>query len=130
MTNIINEKSKPDYSLTIPSDVIEQIGLAKAEAGEVHIFDHSLLLLKGELTAPELISTCESLREFAGELMVKLASACGLCKNCKVCPIDSEDEGSLLFGLPDSVLEVFRNAGVCLLELEGLLESEDALDGE
>ena len=130
MLNQTNAAKKPDYSLTLPSEVIEKIGMAGAESGTAHIFDHSLLLLKGDLSAAEIVSTCESLRNISTDLTVKLALACGPCTNCKICAVDPDDDFSPLSSLPESLLQMFREADVCLFELEGLLESEDAVDGE
>lgn len=130
MTNQTNAAKKPDYSLTLPSDVIEKIGMAEAESGTAHIFDHSLVLIKGDLTAAELVSTCESLRSLASDLTVKLAVTCGPCRGCKICAVDPDDDSSPLSALPEPLLQMFREADVCLFELEGLLESEDAVDGE
>jgi|GEM_PF-6812905 len=131
MTNGNTEKnSKPDYSLTIPSAVIEKIGLVDAKQGEVHVFDNALLIVKGDLTAAELIATCESLREFSTDMAVKMALACGPCHHCKVCAADPEDECSPLSDLPEGLLQSFMDAEVCLLELEDLLDSEDEIDEE
>ena len=102
---------------------------------EVHALEKTLVVLKGRMTALELLTAAWSLHRLAVELNGHLAKVCGFCDGCGgECPFSedamSDPKGSPLLGkLPETVLEMLREAGICLGELEEHLLLEDTVYG-
>jgi antitoxin component of MazEF toxin-antitoxin module len=79
----IKENTKP--ALTIPPAIVEMTGLSETKKVEIHSLDHAAVVLKGRMTAMELIKTVEGLKALATELTVHLAKVCGPCQDCEGC---------------------------------------------
>lgn len=79
------EKKKPDFSMTIPSEVLEETGIAEVRCADLYPLKHSVAILQGRMTAMELIETIESLSKFAETLTVHLSQVCGGCDDCGDC---------------------------------------------
>ena len=68
---------------------------------ELHTLDHALVLLKGQMTAPELLAAAHTLAGLAADLITHLSEVCGPCEQCgeNSCPYDDLDEAGI--DLPD-----------------------------
>lgn len=66
------EKNKPDFSMTTPSDILEEVGIAEAKCAELHRIKHGVAIIQGRMTAFEMIETIEELSKLAEFLTVQL----------------------------------------------------------
>lgn len=64
---------------------------------ELHTLDNAVLLLKGEMTAPELLAAAHALADMSSKLLNHLAQVCGPCENCDKdsCPYNDFEEESV-----------------------------------
>ena len=64
---------------------------------ELHTLDNAVLLLKGWMTAPELLTAAHELAKFAAGLYSHLAQVCGPCEDCDKdsCPYNDFEEESV-----------------------------------
>ena len=64
------------------------------EKMELHTLNNAVLLLKGQMTAPELLTAAHELAAFAAGLYNHLAKVCGPCEGCDKdsCPINDLEE--------------------------------------
>lgn len=83
--------------LRIPTAALNLSHIPYGEKVELHTLDCALVLLKGQLTAPELISVAKQLHNTAEELYAHLAKVCGPCEDCEEsgCPYDALEEESI-----------------------------------
>lgn len=79
------EKNKPDFSMTTPSDILEEVGIAEAKCAELHRIKHGVAIIHGRMTAFEMIETIEELSKLAEFLTVQLSKVCGSCDDCGAC---------------------------------------------
>jgi hypothetical protein len=84
------EKKKPDFSMTIPAQVLEEAGIADAKCAELHRLKHCAAVLQGRMTAFELVEAILSLNSLSELLAVQLSKACGACDGCGACADDSD----------------------------------------
>ena len=106
--------------------------LAKFKAGdrvEYRPLDHVIVVLKKQMTAPELLTAVEQLNGVATELLLHLDRVCGPCEECVDGCLCGESEDSPLQHLPTDLLLTFAEAGTCLGELEEHLIMEDIVYG-
>ena len=106
--------------------------LAKFKAGdrvEYRPLDHVIVVLKKQMTAPELLTAVEQLNGVATELLLHLDKVCGPCEECADGCLCGESEDSPLQHLPTDLLLTFAEAGTCLGELEEHLITEDIVYG-
>ena len=61
---------------------------------ELHTLDHALVLLKGQMTAPDLLTAAHALAGLAANLITHLAEVCGPCEDCDKdsCPYNDLEE--------------------------------------
>lgn len=107
--------------------------LAKFKAGdrvEYRPLDHVIVVLKKQMTAPELLTAVEQLNGVATELLLHLDRVCGPCEECPDGCLCGESEDSPLQHLPTDLLLTFAEAGTCLGELEEHLIMEDIVYGK
>lgn len=107
--------------------------LAKFKAGdrvEYRPLDHVIVVLKKQMTAPELLTAVEQLNGVATELLLHLDRVCGPCEECVDGCLCGESEDSPLQHLPTDLLLTFAEAGTCLGELEEHLITEDIVYGK
>lgn len=107
--------------------------LAKFKAGdrvEYRPLDNVIVVLKKQMTAPELLTTVEQLNGVATELLLHLDRVCGPCEECADGCLCGESEDSPLQHLPTDLLLTFAEAGTCLGELEEHLITEDIVYGK
>lgn len=133
--------------LTLPPALLAVSGLQMPREPphplEVHALDKALVILKGRMTAMELITASRTLHQLSVDLNVHLTQVCGLCQGCENgCPFDNPEEQEVslperderrrqdLRDLPADVREMFRLAGVCLGELDEHLLKEDIVYGK
>ncbi len=82
-----NNKTQPEMML--PERVYELCGFNDKDTLALHAGEDTLVILKGQMTAIELVHVISMLGEMATELTVALAKACGRCNNC-----GDEDDGA------------------------------------
>ena len=107
--------------------------LAKFKAGdrvEYRPLDNVIVVLKKQMTAPELLTAVEQLNVVATELLLHLDRVCGPCEECADGCLCGESEDSPLQHLPTDLLLTFAEAGTCLGELEEHLITEDIVYGK
>lgn len=107
--------------------------LAKFKAGdrvEYRPLDNVIVVLKKQMTAPELLTAVEQLNVVATELLLHLDRVCGPCEECPDGCLCGESEDSPLQHLPTDLLLTFAEAGTCLGELEEHLITEDIVYGK
>ena len=75
-----NNQKLPEIAL--PADVCGLSGFTDEDTLELHVTEGALVFLKDSMTALEMAKAIESLNGLATELIVTLASACGICDNC------------------------------------------------
>lgn len=83
-----NSAKKSDFSMTIPSQLLEDAGIAEAKCAELHSLRHCVAVLQGKMTAQEMLEAIESLSKLAEFLTVQLAKSCGVCDDCGACADD------------------------------------------
>lgn len=84
----------------IPAAALKISNIPCGETAELHALDNALVLLKGRMSAPELLSVIQQLSELAESLVVHLAEVCGPCTDCgESCPGDDLDIEDI--GLPE-----------------------------
>lgn len=68
--------------------------LPSNEQLELHTLDNTLVLMKRQMTAPELLTTAHALADLAAELINHLAEVCGPCEDCEKdsCPYNGFEE--------------------------------------
>ena len=86
-----NNTKKSDFSMTIPSQLLEDAGIAGAKCAELHSLRHCVAVLQGKMTAQEMLEAIESISELAEFLTVQLAKACGVCDGCGACGDDLDE---------------------------------------
>ena len=86
-----NNTKKSDLSMTIPSQLLEDAGIAEAKCAELHSLRHCVAVLQGKMTAREILEAIESLSKLAEFLTVQLAKACGVCDGCGACGDDLDE---------------------------------------
>jgi len=104
-------KEITDQGLLLPASATRLAGYEAGEKAEYHIQNGAVVVLKGRMTAMELLTAARSLHELSVELNTHLAGVCGQCDGCGEdgagCPLmDREAEGVTL---PD---ELRREAGI------------------
>src|SRR5574344_912287 len=89
-----NSTKKSDFSMTIPSQLLEDAGIAGAKCAELHGLRHCVAVLQGKMSAREMLEAIESLSKLAEFLTVQLAKSCGVCDGCSACgdALESEQE--------------------------------------
>ena len=90
-----NNTKKSDFSMTIPSQLLEDAGIAGAKCAELHSLRHCVAVLQGKMTAREMLEAIEYLSKLAEFLTVQLAKACGICDGCRACSDAPESEQAI-----------------------------------
>lgn len=75
--------------IMLPEHACELCGFDGEDTLELHAGEDSLVIVKDQMTAIELVHVIAMLSEMATELTVTLAKACGMCDNC-----GDEDDGT------------------------------------
>ena len=68
--------------LQLPLSALRLAKLGDSGKAEYHVLDNTVAVLKGQMTAKELLDAAESLNKLAAELHTHLANVCGLCDSC------------------------------------------------
>lgn len=93
-------KETTSKGIQIPSSALKLCGFESGEKAELHAFEDALVVLKGQMTAMELLKAAKALQDLSVELHTHLARVCGQCDDCcgeGICPAEvSEDEGIVL----------------------------------
>lgn len=105
--------------IQIPTAALKLSGFAGGEGAELHTFQDVMVILKGRMTAMELLNAAKALQSLSVALHTHLAKVCGKCCDCcgeGGCPAEfREDEGIVLpadlreeAGIPqDAKLQVY-----------------------
>lgn len=89
--------------VNIPKSALTISGLEGANRLELHTLDSAAVLLKGSMTAKELLSVIESLNHLSHTLLQGVTSACEQCVGCEDdCPFIQESQD---IRLPKYLLE-------------------------
>ena len=97
--------------LLLPVTAARLAGFSAGEKVEYHALKGAMVVLKGQMSAMELLTAARSLQELAVDLHTHLAKVCGQCDGCgenaenggEGCPLmDLEADG---ITLPDYLLE-------------------------
>ena len=123
----------------IPAAALYLSGLGDSERLELHTLDGASVLLRGGMTAAELLTTAQSLHTLSMELVTHLAQICGPCTGCENgCPVEllegseiplpePREEGN---GIPPvALLDIITSFGICLSGLREHLSSGDIVYG-
>ncbi len=78
----------------IPESALKLSKLPDGENLELHTLDHALVLLKGQMTAPELLHVAHQLSSLSAQLLHYLSEVCGPCEDCDKdsCPYNDFEE--------------------------------------
>ena len=101
----IPEKKMLSSDLTIPAAILEATDIDDVGVADVMVFGSSFTVLKGRMTAMELIHTIKELSALASDLTVQLAKSCGRCRDCETCSAEGYDADSERITLPDFLLD-------------------------
>ena len=99
--------------LLLPVTATRLAGYGDGEKVEYHIQDGAVVVLKGRMTAMELITAARALHDLSVELNSHLAKVCGQCDGCEEngvedgCPLLAFEEVDI--ALPD---DLRREAGI------------------
>lgn len=79
-------------NLVIPAAALK-VSQFKEQKVELHALEDAVVILKGQMTAMEMIRAMKSLNQLSGELADQLAKACGRCGGCdwEGCPYKNGD---------------------------------------
>ncbi len=78
--------------LRLPVSAARLAGMEDGEKVEYHTGDNAIVVLKGHMTAMELLRAAQSLQDLAANLHTHLAKVCGYCDGCdgalgEFCPV-------------------------------------------
>ncbi len=78
--------------LRLPVSAARLAGMESGEKAEYHTGDNAIVVLKGRMTAMELLRAAQTLQDIAVELRTHLANVCGSCDGCdgacgEFCPV-------------------------------------------
>lgn len=90
-------KESAPKGIKVPAAALNISHIPCGETVELHALDNSIILLKGRMTAPELLAVVQQLSDMASGLLNHLSQVCGPCKSCEDCKSscpynDLEDE--------------------------------------
>lgn len=90
-------KETAPKGLHIPAAALRLSGIACGDRVEMRVLDNGLFLLKGQMTAPELLSVVAKLHSTAAELFAHLTTLCGPCEDCgeESCPCGCTEEETI-----------------------------------
>lgn len=95
MSELVFTKGTTKKKLVIPNLIMEQSGFEKGEMVEIHALTDTVVILKKEMTAMELIHAIEGIQQLSINLSIYLAKICGPCTGCDgECDIDLDNPGS------------------------------------
>ena len=97
--------------LLLPVTAARLAGFSAGEKVEYHALKGAMVVLKGQMSAMELLTAARSLQELAVELHTHLAKVCGQCDGCgkdaenggEGCPLTELEADGIT--LPDYLLE-------------------------
>ena len=92
-------KENAPKGLKIPAAALRISGFPRGERVEIHALDNSIVLLKGHMTAPELVGVIQQLSDLSTELFEHLAEVCGPCEDCagnEECPADPSRTATMI----------------------------------
>ena len=147
-------KESTPRGLLLPPAAMRLAGLNAGDKVEYHAWKGTLVVLKGQMTALELLTAARSLHDLSVELNTHLSKVCGQCDGCGAGTCGENSARSLapplrgrpaalgsaaitgngrhnhdLRDIPQDTLEMFRAANVCLGELRERLIAEDTVYG-
>lgn len=121
--------------VTLPTAAVKLCGLEAGGKAELHALEGAAVLMKASMNAMELIHALDSLHQLTVDLAVHLIKVCGPCDGCGgECPFGdfSYEEITLpddLRDVPEYLLKMLENIGICMGELEERLMVGDTVYG-
>jgi len=111
-------KNTAARGLLIPLPALKLCGFQEGDTVELNTTEGVLVVMKGRMTAMELLTTVERLRSVAGDLLDHLADVCGPCEDCEgcegSCPYDDlDDEAIKLPGYLRQAVGIPEEAKLC-----------------
>ncbi len=109
-----------DFIFDTDEDTREELltvcGFQRDQPLTAHGREGAIVITRSRMTAGELLETIESLKDAAEDLLVRLAKICGWCSVGESgCTCDGDDA-------PEDLREFLRQSGVCVDELDRLME--------
>lgn len=127
-------KESAPNGIHISSAALKVSNISCGETVELHTLDNAMVLLKGHMTAPELLTVVRQLSSTAAELLAHLAKVCGPCESCadckEGCPYNDLGDGAISLpdylrqeaGIPEDAklcAEVNKEAGSVTISMSG-----------
>ena len=80
--------------LLLPVTAARLAGFSAGEKAEYHTLNGAMLVLKGRMTAPELLAVVHQLTSASAQLLHHLSQVCGYCEDCDKdsCPYNDFEE--------------------------------------
>lgn len=97
---IIKEKS--NKNIIIPLEVLKASKILDSRDLELKTVENGFIVMKGTMSAMELIKLAEGLKNLSEDLITHLAGVCGRCDDCSYC--EGYDEFDEII-VPDYLLE-------------------------
>ena len=74
--------NKNHSAIMLPECAYGTAGFTDKDTLELYVTDGVIMFIKDKMTALEVANTIESLSTLASDLIVALATGCGICDNC------------------------------------------------
>ena len=87
-------KESTSRGLLLPAAAMRLAGLDAGDKVEYHTLNGALVVLKGRMTAPELLAVVHQLTSMSAQLLHHLSQVCGQCEDCDKdsCPYNDFEE--------------------------------------
>lgn len=123
-------KAYTGANLTIPAAALELSHFEK-EKVELHALKDTVVVLKAQMTAMELVHAMDGLHQLSTDLAAQLAKMCGICDGCGVDGCPYEDGEGYDISLPDYLKEeagIPKDAKLCAVvdEEDGTVTIQEA----
>ena len=98
-------KESAKSEMAIPEPLLVMTGIQHEKKATMRTCENAIVVLKGNLTAMELISTVTALQALTAELTVHLAKSCGPCRDCEDCVVQGWDDEEDKIHIPQYLLD-------------------------
>lgn len=110
-----------DEALGIPEIALDLGNFSGDESHQLHVHEDVLILLKRDMTALEVVHAIEGVSQVTTSLLLRLLRACGKCDGDEEnCPVE-------LACVPEDLVKLLADCGVCLARLEHLLSTHEVI---
>lgn len=108
---------------------IEVANLNEWQRLELHLLDQAAVVIPGEMTVMEVVRTVESLQGLASDLLAAIGNACEIDPESGTIHVVEADYRYDLTDVSPTLLDTFRECGICLDDLETKLKEEAVVYG-